>query len=57
MRKFSSNQRQEYTDNSYVAPIEVLTKDHAFEIRKKANDDLQRIFILVLQKKKIYNQE
>ena len=57
MPKLSSNQLQEYNDNGYVAPIEVLTKDHAFEIRKKANDDLQRIFILVLQKKKIYNQE
>ena len=53
MHKLSSNQLQEYNDNGYVAPIEVLTKYEAFEVRKeienietrkKANDDLQRIF-------------
>ena len=35
MSKLSSNQLQEYHDNGYVAPIEVLTKDEAFEIRKE----------------------
>ena len=35
MSKLSSNQLQEYNDNGYVAPIEVLTKDQAFEIRKE----------------------
>ena len=35
MSKLSSNQLQEYNDNGYVAPIEVLTKDEAFEIRKE----------------------
>jgi len=35
MPKLSSNQLQEYNDNGYVAPIEVLTKDQAFEIRKE----------------------
>ncbi|MDC0616054.1 phytanoyl-CoA dioxygenase family protein [Candidatus Pelagibacter sp.] len=35
MPKLSSNQLQEYNDNGYVAPIEVLTKDEAFEIRKE----------------------
>ena len=35
MPKLSSNQLQEYHDNGYVAPIEVLTKDQAFEIRKE----------------------
>ena len=44
MPKLSSNLLQEYNDNGYVAPIEVLSKDQAYEIRKKANDDLQRIF-------------
>ena len=35
MPKLSSNQLQEYNDNGYVAPIEVLTKAEAFEIRKE----------------------
>ena len=35
MPKLSSNQLQEYNDNGYVAPIEVLTKDQTFEIRKE----------------------
>ena len=35
MHKLSSNQLQEYNDNGYVAPIEVLTKAEAFEIRKE----------------------
>ena len=35
MSKLSSNQLQEYNDNGYVAPIEVLTKGQAFEIRKE----------------------
>ena len=35
MPKLSSNQLQEYNDNGYVAPIEVLTKNQAFEIRKE----------------------
>ena len=35
MPKLSSNQLQEYNDNGYVAPIEVLTKDQALEIRKE----------------------
>ncbi len=35
MAKLSSNQLQEYNDNGYVAPIEVLTKDEAFGIRKE----------------------
>ena len=35
MSKLSSNQLQEYNDNGYVAPIEVLTKDEAFEVRKE----------------------
>ena len=35
MPKLSSNQLQEYNDNGYVAPIEVLSKDEAFEIRKE----------------------
>ena len=35
MPKLSSNQLQEYNDNGYVAPIEILTKDQAFIIRKE----------------------
>jgi non-haem Fe2+, alpha-ketoglutarate-dependent halogenase len=35
MSKLSSNQLQEYNDAGYVAPIEVLTKDQALEIRKE----------------------
>ena len=35
MSKLSSNQLQEYSDNGFVAPIEVLTKDQSFEIRKE----------------------
>ena len=35
MSKLSSNQLQEYNDNGYVAPIEVLTKDEAFSVRKE----------------------
>ena len=35
MPKLSSNQLQEYNDNGFVAPIEVLTKAEAFEIRKE----------------------
>ena len=35
MPKLSSNQLQEYNDNGYVSPIEILTKDEAFEIRKE----------------------
>ena len=35
MSKLSSNQIQEYNDNGYVAPIDVLSKDEAFEIRKE----------------------
>jgi len=35
MSKLSSNQLQEYNDNGYVAPIDVLSKDEAFEIRKE----------------------
>jgi len=35
MFKLSSNQLQEYNDNDYVAPIDILSKDEAFEIRKK----------------------
>ena len=35
MPKLSSNLLQEYNDNGYVAPIEVLSKDQAYEIRKE----------------------
>ena len=35
MSKLSSNQLQEYNDNGYVAPIEVLTKDEALSVRKE----------------------
>jgi len=35
MPKLSSNQLQEYNDNGYVAPIDVLTRDEAIEIRKE----------------------
>ena len=35
MSKLSSNQLQEYNNNGYVAPINVLSKDEAFEIRKE----------------------
>jgi hypothetical protein len=35
MPKLSSNQLQEYNDNSHVAPIKVLTKDQTYEVRKK----------------------
>jgi non-heme Fe2+,alpha-ketoglutarate-dependent halogenase len=35
MPKLSSNQLQEYNDNGYVAPIEVLSKDQAYEIREE----------------------
>ena len=35
MSKLSSNQLQEYNNNSYVALIDILTKDEAFEIRKE----------------------
>jgi len=35
MSKLSSNQLQEYNDNGYVAPIDILTKDEAFEIKKE----------------------
>ena len=43
MPKLSSNQLQEYNDNGYVAPIEVLDQED-MKIRKKANEDLQGIF-------------
>ena len=35
MSKLSSNQIQEYNSNGYVAPINILTKDEASEIRKE----------------------
>ena len=35
MPKLSSNQLQEYDNNGYVAPIDVLSKDEAFKIRKE----------------------
>ena len=35
MSKLSSNQLQEYNENGYVAPIDVLSKDEAFEIRRE----------------------
>ena len=35
MSKLSLNQLQEYKDNGCVAPIDVLSKDEAFEIRKE----------------------
>ena len=35
MPKLSSNQLQEYNDNGYVAPIDVLTRDEATKIRKE----------------------
>ncbi len=35
MSKLSSNQLQEYNNNGYVAPINILTKDKAFKIRKE----------------------
>jgi|TARA_B110000196_G_scaffold227477_1_gene196226 non-heme Fe2+,alpha-ketoglutarate-dependent halogenase len=35
MSKLSSNQLQEYNNNGYVALIDILTKDEAFEIRKE----------------------
>ena len=35
MPKLSSNQLQEYNDNSHVATIKVLTKDRAYPVRKK----------------------
>tara|TARA_B100000795_G_scaffold260306_1_gene236024 strand:- start:276 stop:1103 length:828 start_codon:yes stop_codon:yes gene_type:complete len=35
MTKLSSNQLQDYNDNGYVAPIDVLTKNEALEIRKE----------------------
>ena len=33
MSKLSPNQLQEYSDNGYVAPIDILSKNEAFEIR------------------------
>jgi len=30
----SSNQIQEYNDKGYVAPIDILTRDEAIEIKK-----------------------
>ena len=35
MTNLSSNQLQEYSDNGYVAPITVLSKDEALEIRNE----------------------
>ena len=35
MSKLSSNQLQEYNENGYVAPIDVLSKGEAFEIRRE----------------------
>ena len=35
MSKLSSNQIQEYNNNGYVAPIDVLTKNETIEIRKE----------------------
>ena len=35
MPKLSPNQLQEYNDNGYVAPIDVLTKNETIEIRKE----------------------
>ena len=35
MSKLSSNQLQEYNDNGYIAPIDILSKDEAFQIRKE----------------------
>ena len=31
----SSNQLQEYNDNGYITPINIFSKDEAFEIRKE----------------------
>jgi non-haem Fe2+, alpha-ketoglutarate-dependent halogenase len=35
MSKLSSNQLQEYNNNGYIAPIDILSKDEAFQIRKE----------------------
>ena len=35
MSKLSSNKLQEYNNNGYLAPIDVLTKDEVIEIRKE----------------------
>jgi hypothetical protein len=35
MSKLSSNQLQEYSDNGYVAPIDVLSENETIEIRKE----------------------
>jgi non-heme Fe2+,alpha-ketoglutarate-dependent halogenase len=35
MSKLSSNQIQEYNNNGYIAPIDILSKDEAFKIRKE----------------------
>ena len=35
MSKLSSNQLQEYNDNSYVTPTNILSKDKAMKLEKK----------------------
>ena len=53
MPKLSSNQLQEYNDNSHVAPIKVLTKDQAYVIRKKLIPTWKKKIIQILQEKEV----
>ena len=53
MPKLSSNQLQEYNDNSHVAPIKVLTKDQAYVIRKKLIPTCKKKIIQILQEKEV----
>ena len=54
MFKLSSNQLQEYNNNGYVAPIDVLTKDESIEIRKEI-EFIEKKFPKEIEKSGRYN--
>jgi non-heme Fe2+,alpha-ketoglutarate-dependent halogenase len=54
MPKLSSNQLQEYNDNGYVAPIDVLTKNETIEIRKEI-EFIEKKFPKGIEKSGRYN--
>ena len=54
MSKLSSNQLQQYADNGYVAPIDVLTKNETIEIRKEI-EFIESKFPKEIEKSNRYN--
>ena len=54
MSKLSSNQLQEYSDNGYVAPIDVLSKNETIEIRKEI-EFIEQKFPKEMEKSGRYN--